>query len=255
MRDILLQLGVRDLVDIALVSLIIYRLLVIVKGTKAAKMLMGLVVLLAASIVSRLVPLYTLEWMLNGIWTYIIIAVIVLFQPEIRSTLARMGEKTMLSPFRSAEELKVLEEVVKSAVAMASDRIGALIVLERDTRLDEFVELGTILDARVTRELLASIFHPGSPIHDGAVVIRGGRVVSAGCFLPIALDADISPNLGTRHRAALAITEETDCVVVIVSEETGTVALSVGGEIETDLHMGALRDRLTEIFTAEEARK
>ncbi|KKK60376.1 hypothetical protein LCGC14_3024970 [marine sediment metagenome] len=208
MTEVLSQVGARDLLDIALVSLIIYRLLILLKGTKAAKMLMGLVVLLVVSIISRAVPLYTLEWMLNGLWAYMVIAVVIVFQPEIRSALARMGEKTLMSPFRSAEELKVLEEVVKAAVAMASSRIGALIVLERNTQLEEFVELGTIVDAHVTRELLASIFHPGSPIHDGAVVIRAGRVVAAGCFLPIALEAELSRALGTRHRAALAVTEE-----------------------------------------------
>ena len=159
MTGVLAQIGLRDLVDIAIVSLIIYRLLVVLKGTKAAKMLVGLAVLLTASIVSRLVPLYTLEWMLNGLWAYMVITVIVVFQPEIRSALARMGEKTLFSPLRSAEELKVLDEVVKAAVGMATQRIGALIVLERNTRLEDFVELGTMLDAHVTRELLGSIFH------------------------------------------------------------------------------------------------
>ncbi len=250
MTEVLSQVGARDLLDIALVSLIIYRLLIVLKGTKAAKMLMGLVVLLVASIISRAVPLYTLEWMLNGLWAYMVIAVVIVFQPEIRSALARMGEKTLMSPFRSAEELKVLEEVVKAAVAMASTKMGALIVIERNTRLEDFVELGTILDAHVTRELLTSIFHPGSPIHDGAVVIRAGRIVAAGCFLPIALEAELSRALGTRHRAALAVTEETDAVVVVVSEETGTIALSIGGRMETDLDMGSLRSRLMEIFTA-----
>ncbi len=250
MTEVLSQVGARDLLDIALVSLIIYRLLILLKGTKAAKMLMGLVVLLVASIISRAVPLYTLEWMLNGLWAYMVIAVVIVFQPEIRSALARMGEKTLMSPFRSAEELKVLEEVVKAAVAMASSKMGALIVIERNTRLEDFVELGTIVDAHVTRELLTSIFHPGSPIHDGAVVIRAGRVVAAGCFLPIALEAELSRALGTRHRAALAVTEETDAVVVVVSEETGTIALSIGGRMETDLDMGSLRSRLMEIFTA-----
>jgi diadenylate cyclase len=147
----------------------------------------------------------------------------------------------------------VLEEIVRAAVTLAGNRIGALIVIERDTRLDEFVELGTTLDARVSRDLLSSVFHPGSPIHDGAVVIRASRMVAAGCFLPIALEADISKTLGTRHRAALAVTEETDAVAIIVSEETGRIALSVEGKIEHDLHMGALRDQLTELFTARKA--
>ncbi len=250
MIEVLSEVGVRDLLDVALVSFIIYRLLIVLKGTRAVKVLIALLVLLLVSLVSRTVPLYTLEWMLNGLWAYMVIAVVIVFQPEIRSALARMGEKTLSIPLRSAEELKVLEEVVKAAVSMASSRIGALIVLERDSRLEDFVELGTIVDAHVTRELLASIFHPGSPIHDGAVVIRGGRIVSAGCFLPIALEARISPALGTRHRAALAVTQESDAVVLVVSEETGAIALSISGQMETNLDMSSLRDRLTEIFTA-----
>ncbi len=255
MREVLAQLGLRDIIDIALVSIILYRLIVIVKGTRAAKMLLGLLLLLAASIISRNVPLYTLDWLLQGFWAYIVIALIVLFQPEIRKTLARIGETPFLNAFTSAEELKGLEEIVRAVVTLAEKRIGALIVIERDNDLREFVELGTPLDARVSRELLMSIFHPSSPIHDGAVVIRGNRVVAAGCFLPIALAPSISRALGTRHRAALGLTEETDSVVIIVSEETGGIAMSIAGKLETHLDMGSLRDRLTELFTVKKVRK
>jgi diadenylate cyclase len=255
MREVLAQLGLRDVIDIALVSIILYRLIVIVKGTRAAKMLLGLLLLLAASIISRNVPLYTLDWLLQGFWAYIVIALIVLFQPEIRKTLARIGETPFLNAFTSAEELKGLEEIVRAVVTLAEKRIGALIVIERDNDLREFVELGTPLDARVSRELLMSIFHPSSPIHDGAVVIRGNRVVAAGCFLPIALAPSISRALGTRHRAALGLTEETDSVVIIVSEETGGIAMSIAGKLETHLDMGSLRDRLTELFTVKKVRK
>jgi diadenylate cyclase len=249
MKDILLQFGWRDLVDIALVSVILYRLLILVKGTRAAKMLLGLLLLLVASLIAGSVPLYTMDWLLQGFWAYIVIALIVLFQPEIRKALATMGEARFLKPFTSAEELRGLEEIVRASVALAERKIGALIVIERETGLDEFVELGTSLDARVSREVLMSIFHPTSPIHDGAVVIRGNRVVAAGCFLPIALTPVISKDLGTRHRAALGLTEETDSVVIIVSEETGGISMSLGGGLETLLDMGTLRDKLTEIFT------
>lgn len=255
MREVLAQLGLRDLIDIALVSIILYRLIVMVKGTRAAKMLLGLLLLLAASIISRNVPLYTLDWILQGFWAYIVIALIVLFQPEIRKTLARIGETPFLNAFTSAEELKGLEEIVRAVVSLAEKRIGGLIVIERENDLKEFVELGTPLDARVSRELLMSIFHPTSPIHDGAVVIRGNRVVAAGCFLPIALAPSISRALGTRHRAALGLTEETDSVVIIVSEETGGIAMSIAGRLETHLDMGSLRDRLTELFTVKKVRK
>lgn len=255
MMEFIRQLGWRDALDVALVAFIFYRLLLIIKGTKAAKMLLGLVVLLGASMASRFVPLYTLDWLLQSFWVYIVIAMIIIFQPEIRRTLARMGETSFLQAFTSAEELRSLEEIVKAAVTMAGRKIGALMVIQRDTDLRDFVELGTSLDARVSRELLMSIFHPSSPIHDGAVVIIGNRVAAAGCFLPITLSPDVSKALGTRHRAALGLTEETDAVVVIVSEETGLISLSMGGNIETHVDMGTLRDRLTDIFTAKKARK
>lgn len=255
MRDFLLQFGLRDLIDIALVSLILYRLMMIVKGTRAAQMLLGLLVLLVASIISRHVPLYTLDWLLQGFWAYIVIALIVLFQPEIRKTLAKMGETSFLSAFTPAAELKGLEEIVRAAITMAERKIGALVVIERETDLTEFVELGTNLDARVSKEILFSIFHPASPIHDGAVVIRGNRIVAAGCFLPLSLEPSISRTLGTRHRAAIGLTEETDSVVIIVSEETGGISMSIDGKLETHLDMGTLRDRLTDIFTTKKVKK
>ena len=216
MIDTLMHIGWRDALDIALVAAILYRLLLIIRGTKAAQMLIGLAVLLVASIVAKMVPLYTLDWLLHGFLGYIIIAMIVIFQPEIRRALAHMGQTSFLQAFASAEELKGLEEIVKAVISLADRKIGGLIVIERETRLQDFVELGTQLDAKVSRELLMSIFHPTSPIHDGAVVIRGNRVVAAGCFLPLALAGNLSSTMGTRHRAALGITEETDAVVLIV---------------------------------------
>jgi diadenylate cyclase len=239
----------RDVLDIALVSLILYRVLLLVRGTKAAKMLVGLLLLLAASVISRLLPLYTMDWLLQSFWAYIVIAVIVIFQPEIRRALAKMGEASFLSAFTSAEELKSLEEIVRASISLANRKIGALIVIQRDTKLKDFVELGTPLDARVSKELLMSIFHPSSPIHDGAVVIKGNRVIAAGCFLPIAPTTRISKALGTRHRAALGLTEETDAVVIVVSEETGQISMSVDGRLDTHLDMGTLRDMLTDMFT------
>jgi diadenylate cyclase len=249
MTDLLHQIGWRDVLDVALVSVILYRLLLMVKGTKAAQMLLGLLLLLVASIISRFVNLYTLDWLLQGFWAYIVIALIIIFQPEIRRALAKMGETGFLKAFTSAEELRGLEEVVRAAVSLADRKIGALIVIERETDLSDFVELGTPLDARVSRELLMSVFHPSSPIHDGAVVIKGNRAVAAGCFLPIAFSPALQGSLGTRHRAALGLVEETDAVVVIVSEETGSIALAKEGTLETRLDMGTLRDILTDIFT------
>ncbi len=249
--EILRQLRWQDVLDIILVSLLLYRLLLFIKGTKAVQMLIGLGVLMLASLLSSYTGLYTMDWIIQSFWAQIVIALIVLFQPEIRRALAQMGETPFLQSFTSAEELKSLEEIVKATVALANRKIGALIVIERETSLKEFVEIGTPLDAKVTREILLSIFHPTSPIHDGAVVIRGNRIVAAGCFLPITLKTEVDKSIGTRHRAGLGLTEETDAVVLIVSEETGGISMAIGGRLETHLDMGTLRDILTDMFTTQ----
>ncbi len=250
MIEFIRQIRWQDLVDVILMSIIIYRLLLIIKGTKAAHMLIGLGLLLMASLLSRYFELYTVDWMIQSFWAQIVIAIIILFQPEIRRALAQMGEANIFKNLTSAEELKSLDEIVRATVALANKKIGALIAIERDTSLKDFVEMGTPLDAKVTKEILLSIFHPTSPIHDGAVVIKGNRIVAAGCFLPITMGPDISKSLGTRHRAGLGLSEETDAVIVVVSEETGMVSMAIRGKFETHLDMGTLRDTLTDLFTA-----
>ncbi len=247
--ELINQLRWQDVLDIVLVSLLIYRLLLFIKGTKAVQMLIGLGVLLVAALVSGYTGLYTMDWIIQSFWAQIVIALIVLFQPEIRRALAQMGETPFLQTFTSAEELKSLEEIVKAVISLSNRKIGALIAIERETSLKEFVEIGTPLDAKVTREIILSIFHPTSPIHDGAVVIRGNRIVAAGCFLPIILSPEVDKSIGTRHRAGLGLTEETDAVVLIVSEETGTISMAISGKLETRLDMGTLRDILTDMFT------
>jgi len=241
----------QDILDIILVSFLLYRLLLFIKGTRAVQMLIGIGVLLVASLFSGYTGLYTMDWIIQSFWAQIVIALIVLFQPEIRRALAHMGKTPFLQPFTSAEELKSLEEIVKASVALANRKIGALIVIERETSLNEFVEIGTSLDAKVTREIILSIFHPSSPIHDGAVVIKGNRIVAAGCFLPIMLSTEVDKAMGTRHRAGLGLTEETDAVAIIVSEETGNISMAVGGRLETHIDMGTLRDILTDMFTSQ----
>jgi diadenylate cyclase len=250
MMEIFRQIRWQDLVDIAVMSIILYRLLLIIKGTKAAHMLMGLVLLLLASVFSRYFELYTVDWLIQSFWAQIVIAIIIIFQPEIRRALAQMGETQLFHTLTSAEELKSLDEIVRATIALANRKIGALIAIERDTSLRDFVEIGTPLDAKVSKEVLLSIFHPTSPIHDGAVVIKGNRIVAAGCFLPIVMSEEISKDLGTRHRAGMGLAEETDAVVIIVSEETGNISLAIQDKLETRLDMGTLRDVLTELFAA-----
>jgi len=249
------QLRWQDLIDILIVSFIIYKIFILVKGTRAARMLIGVGVLLAISLLSRFLELYTLDWLIQSFWTQIVLVLIILFHPEIRKALAQMGETPLLHRFTSAGEIKSIEEIVKASQSMANKKIGALIVFEREVSLAEYVEIGVPLDAKVTKELLLSIFHPTSPIHDGAVIIKGNRVVAAGCFLPIKLGSGLSKTYGTRHRAAVGITEETDAIAVIVSEETGSISVAVNGELESFLDMAKLREKLTNLFTADREKK
>lgn len=255
MERFLSQLRWQDLIDVIVVSYIIYKVFFLVKGTRAARMLIGVGVLLAFSLISRFFELYTLDWLIQSFWTQIVIVLIILFQPEIRKALAQMGETSLLHRFSSAEEMKTIEEIVKASQSLANRKIGALIVFERDVSLSDYIEIGVPLDAKVTKELLISIFHPTSPIHDGAVIIKGNKILAAGCFLPIKLGAELSKTYGTRHRAALGITEETDAVAVIVSEETGTVSLAFNGQLESNLDMEKLRNRLTNLFTTPRDRR
>lgn len=250
MLDVLKQIRWQDILDIALVSIILYRVFLTLKGTRAARMLVGIGVLLIVSFLAKYFQFYTMDWILQSFWSQIVIVLIILFQQEIRRALAQMGASSFFQNFTSAEELKSLEEIVRAAVALANRKIGALIVVERDVSLKEYVEVGTPLDAKVNKDLLLSIFHPTSPIHDGAVIIRGNRVIAAGCFLPIKLGSEMSKALGTRHRAGFGLTEETDAVAIIVSEETGDISLAMNGVMESHVDMGSLRDILTDLFTS-----
>ncbi len=237
-----------DTVDIALVYYLFYRLLLIIKGTRAFQMLIGIGIIVLALIASSALEFYTLDWLIHSFWSQIVLALVILFQPEIRRTLAQVGGNNIFRSMSAVERSTFVEETVKAAVSMANKRIGALIVLERRTDLTTLVEMGTELDAKVTKEILVSIFLPYSPIHDGAAIIRNGRIVAAGCFLPLTLSSNLSKSLGTRHRAAAGLTEESDVIVVVVSEETGEISVVSGGVIEHNQDAPALRKRLTDIF-------
>lgn len=253
--EILKQIRWQDILDVLLVAVILYSVLLIIKGTRALKILIGLLILLIGFLLSGYVGLYTMDWLIQSLWAQIVLAVVILFQPEIRRALAKMGEARFLPSLTSAEELRSLEEIVRASVALANRKMGALFVIERETNLEDFIEVGTPLDAKVSHELLLSIFHPTSPIHDGAVVIRGNRIIAAGCFLPLSLSAAISKTHGTRHRAGIGLSEETDAIVIVISEETGAISTAVGGKLEKNLDMGALRHFLTDIFASPKSKK
>jgi diadenylate cyclase len=248
--------GLRDALDVAIVAFVLYRVLRIFQGTLAAQMLAGLALLMAARYVSREAGLHSLSFILDNFWSFWVLALIVLFQPELRRTLAQAGRSRLLERvFGEAgpERRHVVHEVVRAAESLAAKRIGALIVLERTTGLRHYAELGMRVDATVSAELLGSVFLPGSPLHDGAVFVQHGRITVAGCFLPLSRNLRVARTLGTRHRAALGLAEETDAVVVVVSEETGNISLAVDGTIQTGLDPVDLARRLGELQGAGEA--
>ena len=232
----------RDTADIALVAFGIYWLLMRIKGTRAAQMALGLLILVLVWRLSDLFGLATLGFLLDNFLSSGLLILIVIFQADIRRALTRVG-RGLFATART-QDPRTIEEIVRACQAFAQQRIGALLALERHVQLDEFVEAGTPLDAELSRDLLVSIFQPHSPLHDGAALVRRGRVVAAGCILPLVLRGEVPPTLGTRHRAALGLTEETDAIVLVVSEETGRISLVAGGDIHQDLDGPNLRRAL-----------
>jgi len=240
----------RDTLDILLVAGGIYWLLLLIRGTRAIQILVGLIVLIALTLVSQLLELAALGLILERLLEPAVLIIVILFQNDIRRALARVG-RGIFPSFSSAQEIQVVEEIVRAAGALSQRRHGALIVLERESNLGDLIEAGVPVDASLSKELLSSIFQPSSPMHDGAVVIQEGRVASAGCILPLTLRTDLPEGLGTRHRAAVGITEETDALVVVVSEETAKIAVVLGGEMLRGLDAPRLRVVLRDILGGE----
>jgi diadenylate cyclase len=237
-------LTLRDIIDICIVAYLIYRFLLLLRGTRGAQMTLGLVILLLFYAATRYYRLRTLEWLFTNLLTYVVFAVIVLFQNEIRRGLAGIGRTSWFAGHRRSTGKEDFEEIILAATTLASKKIGALIVVERDIGLRNYAESGIELDAVPTYDLLVTIFSPNTPLHDGAVIVQRNRIIAAGCFLPLTLDPYLSKELGTRHRAAIGITEETDAVAVIVSEETGIISAAVEGKITRNLDGTGLRDLL-----------
>ena len=243
-----------DLIDILIVTFVVYRLILLVKGTRAERMLWGLAVIVLVYFVSQRMELFTLHWILSNFLSSIVIIVIVVFQRDIRRVLVQVGRTSFFSRGLGLKE-ELLEELTKAAFQMSKNKTGALIVLERDVGLGDYLDVGVEVDAKVSSEMVLSIFNPTSPVHDGAAIIRKGRISRVGCFLPLARDPEISKSLGTRHRAALGLTEDTDAVIIVVSEETGEVSLVVNREIIRDMDAGTFLKKLRDIFiTSEEKR-
>ncbi len=230
--------------DILLVALIIYEVLIMIRGTRAAPMLAGLAAVALAFYLARIGELATLNWLVSHLLPYVVFALIVVFQSEIRHMLSDVGRR--VSFLRgSAIEGDSYDDIVLAANLFSQHQTGALIVIEREIGLRTYIESGVSMDARLSYDLLATIFRPSAPLHDGAVIIQKDRLAAAACFLPLSMNPVLSTQLGTRHRAGIGITEETDAIAVIVSEETGAISLALAGKIERDLTAEQLRERLS----------
>jgi uncharacterized protein (TIGR00159 family) len=238
----------QDVLDILIVAYIIYRVLLLIKGTKALQLAVGLMIVLSTFYLSRKLELFTLGWILNNFAASIVLVIVVIFQNEIRHVLFMLGRNPFFRKITYVEETLFYEQLVNACTVMAKKRTGALIVLEREVGLDEFMEGGTAIDADVNTELLVSIFQPTSPLHDGAVIISQGRLRAASCVLPLSTRDDIDRDFGTRHRAAIGITEVADAVVLVVSEESGHVSYCHGGEIARNVGPEALKRALREVL-------
>jgi diadenylate cyclase len=251
-----LQAGkVWDALDLLLLVVVLYQIFVVFKGTRTVQMAAGVVGLVAATYAARRLDLFMSGYVLDSFWSFWVLALIVLFQPELRRAFAQAGQSPIFRGMTRAgreQRSHVIDDVIKAADALAGKRMGALIVMERSMELRQYAELGVPLDAIVSADLLVSLFLPYSPLHDGAVLIRDGRVSAAGCFLPLSRNTQLGRQMGTRHRAALGLSEETDAVVLAVSEESGGISLSVAGRIETPLDREALRGRLADLFALKE---
>lgn len=232
-----------SVIDILLVTIIIYEFLALIRGTRAALILIGVSVVILAFYFSRIGQLVTLNWLISRVLPYAVFALIVIFVPEIRQGLARLGRRLTLT-HSSGAEADAYDDIVMAANLFSQNQTGALMVIEREIGLRTYIESGVAMDAQLSYDLLATLFRPSAPLHDGAVIIRGDRIAAAACFLPLSMNPVLSNQLGTRHRAGIGITEETDAVAIIVSEETGSISLAVGGAIERDLTVEQLRDRM-----------
>jgi len=249
-QEIISNLRLWDILDILFVAFIIYRIILLIKGTRAVQMLIGLVVVLGLYILSFRIGFFTLHWILNNFIASMILVIIVIFQDDIRRALMRVGRNPfMTSSGDKLEQVKMIEEVVRASMTLVEKKIGALIVFERKTGLSNYIEKGVLLDANVQKEMIVSIFLPNSPLHDGAIIIQEGRIAAAGCLLPLDTNIEISSTFGTRHRCALSLGKETDAVVVIISEERGVISLAGEGTMRLNLTEQALRDTLLKLLS------
>ncbi len=252
LTNITTNIQISDVLDIAIVTFVIYKIMEFIKETRAQQLVKGLLVLVLATFISGEFQLYTLNWVLKGTMTIGVIALVIIFQPELRRGLEYVGRQKLLkSPIREIgkERAKhIANQLVKAINTFSDQRIGALIVFEREVALKEICDTGTLIKADISSELLGNIFYEGSPLHDGAVIVRGDRIYAAGCVLPLTQNKELSKELGTRHRAGLGITEHSDAMAVIVSEETGIISIAVDGKLSRFLDVKSVEKELLNFY-------
>lgn len=242
-----------DILEILLITCIFYWLFIFIRGTRAVQGLKVLAFLIIASFATNLLQLYTIDWILKSLWTILPLAFVILFQPELRRLVGEIDKNYILKKLFKSEN-SLIPEIVKTVKELSREHLGALIVLKQNITLKNYVETGIKIDAKVSYELLKTIFTPTSPLHDGAVIIQGDRIVAASCVLPLTQNSDITIPFGTRHRAALGLSEETDALIIVVSEETGSISAALDGKMRSNLEEEELTQMLT-IYKAKETER
>ena len=271
LNNILSSIGLNDVLDILIVAFLVYKVLGFIRETRAEQLAKGIVVLVGATLLSNFFDLYTLHWLLSGVMTVGLVALVVIFQPELRRALEHLGRSRLVNIMNDIDKedaKRMVTEMVNAVETMSASRTGALMVIEKEITLNDIVETGTVIDARISAEMIGNVFYEGAPLHDGAMIIRGSRLYAAGCVLPLTQNKELSKELGTRHRAGIGITENSDALVIIVSEETGVISMAQNGvltrfmdgksieKILLDMYLqednkGFLTDKLSKVFRGE----
>ena len=251
-QNVFSGIGITDVIDILIVAFVVYKLLGLIRQTRAEQLLKGVLLLIVATFLSEVLGLHTINWLLKGIVALGAVAILVVFQPELRRALEYMGRsKIVKAPFGQMDKeegKQITAQIVRAVENFSRDRVGALIVFEKETSLMDIIETGTVIDAEISEQLLGNIFYEGAPLHDGALIIRRGRAHAAGCVLPLTQDNSISKDLGTRHRAGIGITENSDAYVIVVSEETGVISTASEGKLTRFLDLKTVEKDLLGMF-------
>lgn len=253
LKDVILNIGIFDILDITIVAYIFYKLYMLIKETRAEQLIKGIIVLLVATKASELLQFHVVNWILRNTMTVGLIALLIVFQPELRRALEYIGRTKLLDISSYDEEVDdIIDEIIEALFSLSRQKIGALIVFEKETGINDIVQTGTRINGKITRQLLINIFIPNTPLHDGAVIIKENRIKAAGCFLPLSENKYLSKELGTRHRSAIGISENSDAISITVSEETGQISIADNGKLYKDVSKGYIKNTLEKIYNKKE---